>query len=588
MANGLVLLNRYEILGELGRGGNSDVVRAFDQRMEREVAIKRIPNNPRTAPRALREARTLALLNHTGIVTVHDFVEKEDYFYMVMEVVEGQDLAELLDSEPLPLQIALGIAAQIANALEFAHSNEIVHRDIKPSNLIIMPTGRVKVVDFGIARLMQGAGATNDESLVGTIGYLAPEQAEHSVIDDRTDLFLFATLLYRLLTGVDPFGSETAAGSIYKVINIDPPHPSDLNPDIPRQLGGFIMTALSKDAEDRYGSVVEFRYKLERFMEFEEPEVAAAELFELRTSSDAADQSFVSRIKGRGLGQADSPASAALAFVIVLAFLIKLTGEVPISFLGGLAAGVVTYYRPQIGIVLILTVMLIAAGLSQWWLALVGLPLAAGYYYVWRNHEAFAPLLPFSAPLLANLAGGGLGLGLMFPFISGFLLAPLPAALAALVGGFVLEGYDLLYSPELRYLFVPSPELAAGMAGAAAGISLDATAGRGAQVFLIQLTSPFATNPFLLLQPFLFAVAAFFVSYLRNHRFRTQAVGGAAVMLFMLVTLSLLLLFSPDTENAYLVLVRQFVTALPILLIIILLRQAVLRSRKRRAEGRED
>jgi len=587
LANGLVLLNRYEILGELGRGGNSDVVRAFDQRMEREVAIKRIPNNPRTAPRALREARTLALLNHTGIVTVHDFIEMEDYFYMVMEVVEGQDLSELLDSEPLPLQIVLGIAAQIAKALEFAHSNEIVHRDIKPSNLIITSTGRVKVVDFGIARLMQGAGATDDESLVGTIGYLAPEQAEHSVIDDRTDLFLFATLLYRLLTGVDPFGSETAAGSIYKVINIDPPHPSELNPDVPRQLGDFILTALSKDAEDRYGSVVEFRYKLERFIDFDEPEVAAAGLFELRTPSDPTDRGFFSRIKGRGLGQADSPASAALAFIIVLAFLIKLTGPGPAALLGALAAGAATYYRPQIGIASVLALMLIAAGLSQWWLALIGIPMAVGYFYIWRNHEAFVPLLPFSAPLLANLAGGGLGLGLMFPFISGYLLAPLHAALAALIGGFVLEGYDLLYSPELRYLFVPSPELAAGTAAATAGVSLDATAGRGAQVFLIQLTSPFATNPFLLLQPFLFAIAAFFVSYLRNHRFRTQAVGGAAVLLFMLVILSLLLLFSPDTENAYMGLVGQFIAALPILLIIILLRQAVLRFRKRRTEGRE-
>lgn len=590
MTQGLLLLNRYEILGPLGSGGSSDVVRAFDRRMEREVAIKRLPNNPHTAPRALREAQTLALLNHPGIVSVYDFVRDKDesFFYLVMEILEGKNLSDVLPGRPLPLQTALSAAIQISSALEFAHTNDIIHRDIKPANIMLLRNGRIKILDFGIARLKRSGQLTADGQIVGTIGYLAPEQAEAGVIDERTDLFLFAILLYRMLTGVEPFAADTAGAIIYKILNIDPVHPSELNPEIPEQLGDAIMRALEKYPEDRYDNVTEFRYKLERFVVAADgPENLTRELYEGRTEAAGApsrkttrgmslrgsggNEGLLGRISnglwGGGLGRADAPVSALLAFIIIFSFLVKAIGFSPWPIVAGIVAAGFTFVKPRLGIAAVLASLVIAAGATYWWLILIAIPVAVAYLLAWKREEGYAPLLPFTAPLLANVgATSGFGLGLLYPFVAGYTLAPLQAAVSAVIGGFFLEGYDLLYKSELRFLGVPGPHLAGG----ADASSIAATAGSSEITgFLIQITSPFATNPFLLLQPFLLGLVAFVIASFRVRQNRVQALVAATGILFLLFGFSFFLTFSPDQGPAFQNLIKQILAIIPAIAIIL-------------------
>src|SRR5688500_17472337 len=210
-------LGSYEVLGPLGAGGMGEVWRARDPRLGREVAIKVLPesvaSDPARISRFEREAKLLAGLNHPGIATVHGFEQTADGVSMlVQELVEGPTLAERLRREALPVHEALGISIQIAEALEAAHKKGIVHRDLKPSNIKLAKDGRVKLLDFGLAKALAVEASTEDVSklttdtsptnagvVLGTAPYMSPEQARGQAVDERTDIWAFGCVLYEML-----------------------------------------------------------------------------------------------------------------------------------------------------------------------------------------------------------------------------------------------------------------------------------------------------------------------------------------------------------------------------------------------------
>ena len=211
-------LGPYEVLGPLGAGGMGEVYRARDTRLGREVAIKVLPavlaSNPERLKRFEREARSASSLNHPNIVTIHDIGSADSVSYIAMELVEGRTLRDLLVPGPLPTMRLLTIATQVAQGLARAHEAGIVHRDLKPENVMVTEDGLVKILDFGLAKLTQPdssgsgrtqaptvSGATEEGVILGTVGYMSPEQAIGETIDYRSDQFSFGSILYEMATG---------------------------------------------------------------------------------------------------------------------------------------------------------------------------------------------------------------------------------------------------------------------------------------------------------------------------------------------------------------------------------------------------
>src|ERR1700719_3312706 len=238
----------YEILDRIGKGGMGEVWRARDPRLNREVAIK--ISAQQFSDRFEREARSIAALNHSNICTLFDVGPN----YLVMELVEGATLAERIAQGPMPLDEALAIARQIADALEAAHEKGIVHRDLKPANIKIRPDGSVKVLDFGLAKSAEQAELTSDSPtmlsaagmILGTAGYMAPEQARGKTVDRRADIWAFGVVLYEMLTGKRPFEGETTTEILSEVIKTDPSWNG-----VPPRAQRLLKSCLKKDPKKR-------------------------------------------------------------------------------------------------------------------------------------------------------------------------------------------------------------------------------------------------------------------------------------------------------------------------------------------------
>jgi serine/threonine-protein kinase len=260
---------RYQIIRKLGSGGMANVYLAQDQELGRRVAIKilddRHARDDQFIERFRREAQHAAGLSHPNVVSVYDRGEAEGTYYIAMEYVEGRTLKELLVARgPSPLGIAIDYTRQILSALRFAHRNGIVHRDIKPHNVIVDGDGRVKVMDFGIARAGAAAQMTEAGSIIGTAQYLSPEQARGAPVDQTSDLYSTGIVLYELLTGTVPFTGETPVEIAMKHLSQVPAPPSTHRPEIPRDLDYVVLRALAKDPADRYHSAEEMDSDLER------------------------------------------------------------------------------------------------------------------------------------------------------------------------------------------------------------------------------------------------------------------------------------------------------------------------------------
>jgi eukaryotic-like serine/threonine-protein kinase len=270
----------YEIQSLLGKGGMGEVYRARDAKLKREVAIKILPEefsqDPDRVSRFQREAEVLASLTHSNIAAIHDLQEADGSRFLVLELVEGETLADLIARGPLPVDEALGIAKQICEALEAAHDKGIVHRDLKPGNVKILPDGKVKVLDFGLAKALEGAppnaalsksptlslAATNAGVILGTAAYMSPEQAKGRTVDRRTDIFAFGCVLYEMLAGRAAFEGEDITEILSRVLQREPDW-SLLPPDMPQAIRKLLQVCLEKDARKRFRDAADVRLEIE-------------------------------------------------------------------------------------------------------------------------------------------------------------------------------------------------------------------------------------------------------------------------------------------------------------------------------------
>ncbi|MCA1637582.1 MAG: protein kinase [Acidobacteria bacterium] len=282
-------LGRYEILSLLGSGGMGEVYLAEDSELERKVALKLLPadfvNDTERIRRFIQEAKATSALNHPNILTIYEIGSFDNIRFIASEYVKGETLRDRLERGRLELNETLEIAVQIASALQAAHSAKIVHRDIKPENIMLKDDGLVKVLDFGLAKLTeQKPPSQNSEAptlaqvrtqsgiILGTVAYMSPEQARGKAVDERTDIWSLGVCLYEMLTGKQPFTSETMSDSIASILTKKVESPTDYNKDIPTELELIVLKTLVKDREERYQTAKDLLIDLRRLkkrLEFE-------------------------------------------------------------------------------------------------------------------------------------------------------------------------------------------------------------------------------------------------------------------------------------------------------------------------------
>jgi len=283
-------LSHFEIQNKLGEGGMGVVYKARDTQLNRAVAIKllaatKIPDDERRQ-RFLQEARAASALNHPNIVTVHEIGKHEDADFIAMEFIDGRTLDQCIPRRGMRLGDALKAAVQIADAMARAHAAGIVHRDLKPGNVMITEEGRVKVLDFGLAKLTESqppadetltaAPKTEEGTVMGTAGYMSPEQAEGKQVDARSDIFSFGALLYEMLTGHRAFQRDSRTATLAAVLREEPKAIGELNPAVPRELEKLVARCLRKDPARRAQHMADLKLALEEFKEESETSLGPA------------------------------------------------------------------------------------------------------------------------------------------------------------------------------------------------------------------------------------------------------------------------------------------------------------------------
>lgn len=267
-----VLSGRYALISHLARGGMADVYVAEDQRLGRQVAVKvlhgQLARSEAFVERFRREAQAAANLTHPNVVSIYDWGQDDDLYFMVMELVKGRNLRQILKSEGtlLPSRVA-EIASDVASALSAAHHSGLVHRDVKPANVLLTGDGTVKVTDFGIARAWTDSDQlTSTGAVIGTATYFSPEQAQGMPADARSDIYSLGVVMYELLAGRPPFSGESPVSVAYQHVRQQPAPVSDLNPTVPLELEAIVMRALAKEPADRYDTAGDLRDDLERYL----------------------------------------------------------------------------------------------------------------------------------------------------------------------------------------------------------------------------------------------------------------------------------------------------------------------------------
>jgi Tol biopolymer transport system component len=268
-------LGSYEIVNLIGQGGMGEVYRARDPKLQREVAIKILPasvsSDPDRRARFEQEARAVAALSHANVLAVHEFGAQDGRMFVVMELLEGRTLRAMLDSGPLAVRKAVDIGTQIARGLSAAHHKNLVHRDLKPENVFVLPDGQVKILDFGLARSMaprsgssaaETMAATDPGTVLGTVGYMAPEQVRGGAVDARADLFALGAVLFEMLAGKRAFERGTAAETMTAILREDPPDLAAARADLPPALDHIVQHALEKDPQARFQSAGDIVFAL--------------------------------------------------------------------------------------------------------------------------------------------------------------------------------------------------------------------------------------------------------------------------------------------------------------------------------------
>jgi len=259
MAN--TTIGSYELLRELGRGGMGIVYLAQDHRLNRKVAIKELAISGQVMPdevenivaRFQREAQAASKLQHPNIVSVYEYLVEGGSHYMIMEYLEGKSLQHYIDlRQAFKIEQTVDIGAQVCAALDYAHAHQIVHRDIKPDNILLLDNGRIKLMDFGVARHVgEVSKLTQAGTTLGTIAYISPEQlCDSRLVDGRSDIFSLGAMLYEMLTLRTPFDAGNVGGTIMKIMSEDPVPPRQMNSSIPARLEAVIMRALRKSPDE--------------------------------------------------------------------------------------------------------------------------------------------------------------------------------------------------------------------------------------------------------------------------------------------------------------------------------------------------
>ncbi len=266
---GTVIANRYEVQSVLGAGGMGVVLKAQDRQLDEAVALKMLKaevfaQDPAALERFKQELKLARRITHRNIVRTYDYAELDNYHVISMEYVKGITLKQLIRQRGmLPLKIGLQVGKQICSALDAAHEKGVVHRDIKPQNILLESTGDVKIMDFGIARVLDMKGMTSTGTIMGTPDYMSPEQAQGLDIDHRTDIYSTGIVLFEIFTGKLPFNADSALTVLNKHIREAPPKPSSLNSQMPPELEQILLKCMEKSPDQRYRSISEVHAALE-------------------------------------------------------------------------------------------------------------------------------------------------------------------------------------------------------------------------------------------------------------------------------------------------------------------------------------
>jgi serine/threonine protein kinase/tetratricopeptide (TPR) repeat protein len=283
LAKGSTLVGKYDIIGPIGKGGMGVVYKAEDIRLKRTVALKFLPEEfleyPDAKERFIREARATAALSHPHICTIHEINEEEAEPFIVMEIIDGQSLNQKIAGKPVDQGQALDIAIQAAEGLSEAHKKGIVHRDIKPGNIMITAAGQVKIMDFGLAKVLGESLLTKEPMTMGTAAYMSPEQVRGESLDHQTDIWSLGVVLYEMLTGELPFRGDSEQSLMYGIVNKAPRQISRIQAGISKELEKVVYTALAKNSAERYQSMGEFLDDLRAVAEGLKPLKAKTVLF---------------------------------------------------------------------------------------------------------------------------------------------------------------------------------------------------------------------------------------------------------------------------------------------------------------------